>query len=293
MSGIINQTPVFILVNLVDFYSRLCYNLVKLTAEGMKQIMGLITKLVTTAATKSVIKTIGKTTAETAVAVTSAVSKANANKQNQQNVINNQDSIVTQNNTIAKVTSPNISHFIGGHYLKARAAFIAAGFVDISFIEKKDLTKGWLNKDGDVVEISIGGKTNIKNNEKFTPNIPVVIVYHTYKDSTSTTPTSNIYSTQNFIPINNSHSIENYNSVQNLSTTQNTTSAPNINPNQNDFSINNYKSTQNSNHIFNSPNQPQTNYPPTQSSTMYCPTCGTKQNKSNRFCLSCGFKLHN
>ena len=81
-----------------------------------------------------------------------------------------------------KIKAPDVEVLLGEHYLKVRAAFVGAGFEDISYIVKKDIIKGWLRKDGEVSEISINGRTEIGKRAKFFPTAPVVIVYHTFKE---------------------------------------------------------------------------------------------------------------
>lgn len=136
--------------------------------------MGILGKIIATAATKSVIKTVGRTAVMTTGGIVNAVDRRHAS--------------VDKRNTdkMDVLNAPDPEEYIGEHYLKARAAFVNAGFQDISFVELPDLRKGWFKKDGEVEEISIGGKTEVKRKEKFSPQTPIVIVYHTFanrKDS--------------------------------------------------------------------------------------------------------------
>ena len=140
--------------------------------------MGLLSKYITTKLTESVIKTVGKVTLETTVGIMEQ--KAKQEKESQKSQTEKTPSNI-QNEV--KIKPPRIDELIGKHYLKVRAAFIGAGFEDISFIVKKDIIKGWLRKDGEVSEISINGRSEIGNRAKFLPSAPVVIVYHTFRDS--------------------------------------------------------------------------------------------------------------
>ena len=138
--------------------------------------MGLLSKYITTKLTESVIKTVGKVTLETTVGILEE--KAKHEKKTTKTI-----TVRTPSTDQEKIKSPDVEELIGKHYLKVRAAFISAGFEDISFIVKKDLIKGWLIKDGEVSEISINGRTEVGKRAKFLPTAPVVIVYHTFRDA--------------------------------------------------------------------------------------------------------------
>lgn len=214
--------------------------------------MSLITKLLSTAATKSIIKTVGETTVHTAAGVAYAVNEANKNKKTPDTVVyvnSKKNGGTMAEDVVIKIKAPNISEFIGGHYLKARAALVAAGFQDISYIVKRDITTGWFTSDGDVEEISIGGQTEIGRKAMFTPETPVVIVYHTYKNAPAVTTTSK--QTVYPVEVNNSQP-------------QNNVQPQNTILKENDVS--------------KVDDDPQ----------IFCVSCGTKQSMSNTYCLRCG-----
>ncbi|MBE6901112.1 MAG: hypothetical protein E7478_01420 [Ruminococcaceae bacterium] len=142
--------------------------------------MGIVGKIVTTVATKSIIKTVGEVTLNTACGIMESSEKNNSGHKP-----------AAYNHTV-EIKSPNINELIGDHYLKARAAFVACGFLDITYIEKKDLVKGWITKDGEVEEISINGTTQFNKRTKFAPTSPVVIVYHTFKQNAGNVISQNI-----------------------------------------------------------------------------------------------------
>ncbi len=58
----------------------------------------------------------------------------------------------------------------------------AYGFKNIVFQPKRDLIKGWINKDGDVVEVRINGKNDFEKNQKFPSESRIVIEYHTFPE---------------------------------------------------------------------------------------------------------------
>lgn len=79
---------------------------------------------------------------------------------------------------------PNSSaHYFGRNYIDAQDELTAYGFTDIALLPKRDLIKGWLTKDGAVEEVSINGKTEFKEKNKFPADVRIVITYHTFRDS--------------------------------------------------------------------------------------------------------------
>ena len=131
--------------------------------------MSILGKIVAAAATKAVIKTVGEVAVTTTGGVLDEVDRHRGKQEER-----------LQNAKFIKAS--NMEDFIGEHYLKVRAALIAYGFTDISFVAKRDLRKGWLIKDGEVEEISINGSTEFGKKAKFSSASPVVIVYHTFID---------------------------------------------------------------------------------------------------------------
>ena len=57
-----------------------------------------------------------------------------------------------------------------------------AGFKNIEYKPIKDLTTGWITKNGEVESISIAGDTEFEEGEIFSKNSHIVIIYHTFKD---------------------------------------------------------------------------------------------------------------
>jgi len=71
--------------------------------------------------------------------------------------------------------------------------FKGAGFTNVSTKEIDDLILGWLTEDGQVKEVSIGGKTSFSTSDSFAADAPVVVGYHIFlkeeKDATESTLT--------------------------------------------------------------------------------------------------------
>lgn len=61
------------------------------------------------------------------------------------------------------------------------AAFVNAGFVDVRENVIKDLTFGWLKKDGAVESVSVAGDTRYRMDGSYRIDTPIVITYHTFK----------------------------------------------------------------------------------------------------------------
>lgn len=86
------------------------------------------------------------------------------------------------NSKIIKVPNSS-SHYFGMNYKDAQDELTAYGFTNIALLPKRDLIKGWLTKDGAVEEVSINGKTEFKEKNKFPADVRIVITYHTFRDS--------------------------------------------------------------------------------------------------------------
>ena len=56
------------------------------------------------------------------------------------------------------------------------------GFTNITTSPDKDLITGWITKDGEVEEVSIGGSTSFSSGSRFLPDAEIVITYHTFPD---------------------------------------------------------------------------------------------------------------
>ena len=152
--------------------------------------MGLFSKYVISKLAESMLEKVGEVTVKTTVGIMEGKAKSEAKSSKQKMDVNNKPANATKKTEKYNVTKqednrikcPKFENLIGEHYLKVRAAFVGAGFEDLSYIVKKDIIKGWLKKDGEVSEISINGRTEVSSRAKFKPTDPVVIVYHTYKD---------------------------------------------------------------------------------------------------------------
>lgn len=232
--------------------------------------MSIVGKLISTVATKSVVKTVGKVAVSTTAGICDEVEKRKKTTDK---------SLSSEKKEL--VSPPYINDYIGDHYLKVRAAFVAHGFTDISYIVKADLHNEWFTKDGEVEEITINGSNAVKKNSKFPPNAPVVIVYHTLKkcqnnNSVERQMNNNMYA-------NNVHPVDRTVSNQ-----------PKINM------ANNYATPK---RLSTQPNQVQSNLtPPIQiqnnsvqistNAVVYCCYCGAKLDTSHNFCYKCGNKVY-
>lgn len=87
------------------------------------------------------------------------------------------------NNKQSKLVIPfDNYHFCGMNYLDAKEELEAYGFSNFGLLKQKDLIKGWLNKDGEVISVTINGKSEFKKKQKFPRDSHVVIKYHTFKN---------------------------------------------------------------------------------------------------------------
>ena len=153
----------------------------KIHNQCIGKIMSILGKIVSTIATKSIIKTVGETATDTTAGIFHAIDQHNKNKVSYNETKQAKSYNKQQMTDVVKV--PDFQEYIGQHYLKARAVFIANGFLDISYVVKKDIKKGIFRKDGEVEEISVNGKTDIRKNAKVPHTSPVVIVYHTFAEN--------------------------------------------------------------------------------------------------------------
>jgi hypothetical protein len=138
--------------------------------------MGILGKLIVSAATQAIVKTVGETVVSTTEGVLKEVHKHDEFKE--QHGLSPSDKIIR---------NVDVDDYIGEHYLEAYAALASYGFTNITYIVKRDLVKGWMYKDGEVENISIGGKSDFDKKTKFKSSNPVVITYHTFKNSPSAT----------------------------------------------------------------------------------------------------------
>ena len=93
-----------------------------------------------------------------------------------------------------KINAPvESSEVSSSNYQDMVSQFKGAGFTNVSTREIDDLILGWLTEDGQVEEVSIGGKTSFSTSDTFAVDAPVVVSYHTFpkkdKETTGSTPT--------------------------------------------------------------------------------------------------------
>ena len=149
--------------------------------------MGIIDKIVSTVATNAIIKTVGETTLITTGGIIDKVDQHNQNNKN--------------NSKPVLINVFTVNDYIDKNYLEAHNHLVGLGFSNITLVPKKDLINGWLTKDGTVEEIVIGGISEFKRKTKFSPDTPIKITYHTFKNSTafvtklSPKPNNNIVAT--------------------------------------------------------------------------------------------------
>ncbi len=127
--------------------------------------MGIFDKMINTVAKKVMIDT----AVNAAVKTVGAVADYNSKRE-------------YMDSKIIKVPNSS-SHYFGMNYKDAQEELTAYGFTNIALLPKRDLIKGWLTKDSAVEEVSINGKTEFKEKNKFPADVSVVITYHTFRDS--------------------------------------------------------------------------------------------------------------
>ena len=76
----------------------------------------------------------------------------------------------------------NADEYIGEDKETVFGELKAYGFNNIVLLPRKDLIKGWLNKDGEVIQVKINGKNDFRKNQKFPIESRIVIEYHTFRD---------------------------------------------------------------------------------------------------------------
>ena len=136
-------------------------------------IMNAIAKAITTSASNSVKKSLISATGKAAEGVILATGKAVS-----ENRVANASSKQT------KLVIPcDHYHFSGMNYLDVQEELEAYGFSSFGFLKVNDLIKGWFNKDGAVISVTINGKSEFKAKQKFPRDSHVVIKYHTFKNS--------------------------------------------------------------------------------------------------------------
>lgn len=57
-----------------------------------------------------------------------------------------------------------------------------AGFTNITLEPIDDLITGWLTKDGEIEEMTVDGEDRFSEGDRYDPNVPIVISYHTFPE---------------------------------------------------------------------------------------------------------------
>lgn len=70
-------------------------------------------------------------------------------------------------------------------YEDAESQLLDAGFTNVELSPIDDLITGWLTKDGEIEEITVDGKNEFDEGDRYDPNVPIVISYHTFSDEDS------------------------------------------------------------------------------------------------------------
>lgn len=70
--------------------------------------------------------------------------------------------------------------YIGRNYQQVIDELKDAGFGEFVLEEQKDLKKGWLNKEGSISKIAIGGQTQFEKGNWFKSETTIRITYHTF-----------------------------------------------------------------------------------------------------------------
>lgn len=67
------------------------------------------------------------------------------------------------------------------NYMEIRNQLLELGFTEVEERPIRDLITGWINKNGSIEKVSIGGEVNFKRNSIYKYDINIVIEYHTFK----------------------------------------------------------------------------------------------------------------
>ena len=78
--------------------------------------------------------------------------------------------------------------FTEKNYRDVLSQFQSAGFVNIELIPIEDLITGWLTKDGQVEDVTIGGSYTFKKGDPYAFDTKITISYHTFSGDGETLP---------------------------------------------------------------------------------------------------------
>ena len=128
--------------------------------------MGIIETMIKESTKKGIAKVVGETVGKVAIKTADVVNNYNQNKSEKKY-------------SFVPFSSEGYSL---KNYKDVMEELTAYGFTNIALLPHRDLIKGWLTKDGEVEKISINGKENFKKNDRFEPDVRIVITYHTFKN---------------------------------------------------------------------------------------------------------------
>lgn len=80
-----------------------------------------------------------------------------------------------------KINLPSGSHrYDGVNYQEVITDLEDAGFTNVQTVALDDLVTGWLTDDGEVESVAVDGDTTFSSDDRYDPNIEIVITYHTF-----------------------------------------------------------------------------------------------------------------
>lgn len=129
-----------------------------------KIVLKTTDKILETTAKKVVAETMGDVVTKAAVATIDALGK---------------NKIVP----IPTIPIPDSSDgYIGRNVEDVKEELITHGFSNIGILPHRDLINGWLTKPDSIEKVIVDGKENYRKKTKFSSDVRIVIVYHTFKN---------------------------------------------------------------------------------------------------------------
>lgn len=138
--------------------------------------MGIIETLIKESTKKTAVKVLGDTVGKIAVTTADSINKSNRKYNNKKTDSKNND--IDKKYAFVPFSS---DEYFSRNYKDIMEELSAYGFANIALLQKRDLIKGWITKDGEVEKIVINGKEKFRKNAKFEQDARVVITYHTFK----------------------------------------------------------------------------------------------------------------
>ena len=87
-----------------------------------------------------------------------------------------------ESNSNDKIRVPwGISGYENKDYASIESMFRGSGFTNVKSVSLCYLTVGLLKKPGTVEAITINGKSVVSGGKKYSPNVEIVISYHSYR----------------------------------------------------------------------------------------------------------------